>query len=91
MAGALSPPFFEGKASYTIKQVYETTADDAYYGLGQHQDDVYDYKGQQVFLFQNNTEVAVPFLVSAKTMGCCGINMPYHGLAIQGLTSRYHR
>ncbi|HNP21756.1 MAG TPA: glycoside hydrolase family 31 protein [Panacibacter sp.] len=66
---SFEPAVFEGKASYTIKQVYETTADDAYYGLGQHQDDVYDYKGQQVFLFQNNTEVAVPFLVSAKNYG----------------------
>ena len=26
----------------------------------------FNYKGQQVFLFQNNTEVAVPFIVSLK-------------------------
>lgn len=63
------PAIFEGQPSYNIKQVYETSADDAYYGLGQHQDDVYNYKGQQVFLFQNNTEVAVPFLVSTKNYG----------------------
>ena len=64
-----TPAVFEGAASYSILQTFQTSADDAYYGLGQHQDDVFNYKGQQEFLFQNNTEVAVPFLVSAKNYG----------------------
>lgn len=63
------PTVIEGTQTWHIRQVYETTADDAYYGLGQHQDDVFNYKGQQVFLFQNNSEVAVPFLVSTKNYG----------------------
>lgn len=66
---SLSPTVFEGQASYGISQTFETTPDDAYYGLGQHQDDVFNYKGQQVFMFQNNTEVAIPFLVSRKNYG----------------------
>ncbi len=66
---AMVPAVFEGQPSYSIQQLFETTADDAYYGLGQHQDDVYNYKNRQVFLFQNNTEVAVPFLISAKNYG----------------------
>jgi alpha-D-xyloside xylohydrolase len=60
---------FEGQPSYNINQTFETTADDSYYGLGQHQSDQFNYKGQQVFMFQNNTEVAVPFLVSSKNYG----------------------
>ena len=66
---SLMPAVFEGQASYGINQTFETTADDAYYGLGQHQEGVMNYKGKQVMLFQNNTEVAVPFLVSNKNYG----------------------
>ncbi|MGZ5247900.1 MAG: TIM-barrel domain-containing protein, partial [Flavitalea sp.] len=43
--------------------------DDAIYGLGQHQDGVFNYRGEQVNFFQNNTEVAVPFMVSVKNYG----------------------
>jgi len=60
---------FAGEPSYHLRQVFETTPDDAIYGLGQHQDDVFNYRNQQVALFQNNTEVAVPFLVSNKNYG----------------------
>ncbi|HSU52380.1 MAG TPA: TIM-barrel domain-containing protein, partial [Segetibacter sp.] len=65
----LSPAVFTGEPSYGIKQTFETSADEAYYGLGQHQDDQFNYKGKQVFMFQNNTEVAVPFLISNKNYG----------------------
>lgn len=66
---SLKPVVFEGESLYSIKQTFDIAADDAYYGLGQHQEDMYNYKGQQVLLFQNNTEVAVPFLVSNKNYG----------------------
>ncbi|MEP6947699.1 MAG: hypothetical protein ABI863_00430, partial [Ginsengibacter sp.] len=60
---SFNPSVFNGQNTYSISQTFETTPDDAYYGLGQHQGDQYNYKGQQVFLFQNNTEVAIPFLL----------------------------
>ena len=60
---------FDGRHYYHITQTFETTADDAWYGLGQHQDGIMNYRGQQVSFFQNNTEVAIPFLVSAKNYG----------------------
>lgn len=66
---ALNPAVFEGASLYGIRQTFETAADDAFYGLGQHQEDAFNYKGKQVFLFQNNTEVAVPFVVSVKNYG----------------------
>lgn len=66
---ALQPAIFEGQAVYGITQTFETTDGDAYYGLGQHQDDIFNYHHRQVFLFQNNTEVAVPFLISRKNYG----------------------
>jgi alpha-D-xyloside xylohydrolase len=69
-AGRLvTPTVFEGKRSYSFVQSFQTTEDDSYYGLGQHQDDIFNYKGQQVNLFQNNTEVAIPFLISSKNYG----------------------
>ena len=60
---------FDGKRYYHLTQTFQTTPDDAWYGLGQHQDGVMNYKGQQVTFFQNNTEVAVPFLISSKNYG----------------------
>lgn len=66
---SLKPAVFEGQSSYAISQTFETTPDDAFYGLGQHQNGKFNYKGSQVFLFQNNTEVAVPFLLSSKAYG----------------------
>ena len=60
---------FDGSKSWDITQTFDADPDDAYYGLGQHQDDIFNYKNQQVKLFQNNTEVAVPFLISKKNYG----------------------
>ncbi len=65
----LLPQVFEGEPAYYIKQGFETSPDDAWYGLGQHQDGIMNYKSYQVLLFQNNTEVAVPFLISRKNYG----------------------
>lgn len=74
---SLIPIVAEGEPMYSVKQTFETTPDDAYYGLGQHQDDVWNYKNKQVVFFQNNTEVAVPFLVSVKDYGILWDNYSY--------------
>jgi alpha-D-xyloside xylohydrolase len=63
------PTVFEGKRYYALTQTFQSTADDAWYGLGQHQDGIINYKDQQVTFFQNNTEVAIPFLISSKNYG----------------------
>jgi alpha-D-xyloside xylohydrolase len=60
---------FDGRRYYHITQGFQSTADDSWYGLGQHQDGIMNYRGQQVTFFQNNTEVAIPFLVSSKNYG----------------------
>ena len=66
---SFQPTVFDGKRYYNLKQTFQSTSDDAWYGLGQHQDGVINYRGQQVNFFQNNTEVAIPFLVSSKNYG----------------------
>jgi alpha-D-xyloside xylohydrolase len=63
------PAVFDGKQLYAVSQAFQSTADDAWYGFGQHQDGIINYRGQQVTFFQNNTEVAIPFLVSSKNYG----------------------
>lgn len=60
---------FDGKRYYTLTQTFQATAGEGWYGLGQHQDGTMNYRGQQVTFFQNNTEVAVPFLISNKNYG----------------------
>ncbi len=73
----IEPAVFDGEPLYTVQQTFDTDAGDAYYGLGQHQEDAWNYKGKQVVFFQNNTEVAVPFLVSNKNYGLLWDNYSY--------------
>jgi alpha-D-xyloside xylohydrolase len=88
---------FDGKRYYSLTQTFQTTEDDAWYGLGQHQDGIMNYKGQQVTFFQNNTEVAIPFLISSKNYGILWDNYsltragdvrPFHQLSAMQLLSK---
>ena len=64
-----TPTVANGQRLYQIQQVFESPIDEGLYGLGQHQNGTMNYRGQQVELAQNNTDVAVPFLVSSKNYG----------------------
>lgn len=66
---SFQPALFDGKRYYHLTQDFQTAPGDAWYGLGQHQDGVMNHRGEQVSFFQNNTEVAIPFLVSGKNYG----------------------
>jgi len=59
----------DGTPGYTIRQVFESPDDEAFYGLGQHQADEFNYKGKNEELFQYNTKVSIPFIVSNKNYG----------------------
>jgi alpha-D-xyloside xylohydrolase len=59
----------DGVQGYTVRQVFESPDDEAFYGLGQHQADEFNYKGKNETLFQYNTKVSIPFLVSNKNYG----------------------
>ncbi|MBC8988280.1 DUF5110 domain-containing protein [Pedobacter sp. N36a] len=58
-----------GEPSYQLMQAFNSSPEEAIYGLGQHQDDMMNYKGKQVLLLQNNTDVAIPFLLSNQNYG----------------------
>ncbi len=59
----------EGTGGYSMRQIFESPDDEAFYGLGQHQSDEFNYKGKNEVLYQYNTKVSVPFIVSNKNYG----------------------
>ena len=66
---ALVPEMFNGEPSYQVVQSFDTQENEAYYGLGQHQQGLMNYKGRRVDLVQYNTEIGIPFLLSNKGYG----------------------
>jgi len=59
----------DGHPSYQIKQVFESPEDEAFYGLGAHQNGQMNYKSQDVELVQHNIVDVIPFLYSTKNYG----------------------
>ena len=76
-AGRVFTPFTDPQAdkeghhkeAYTVRQLWKSGDAEAYYGLGQHQADEFNYKGRNEQLFQYNTKVTVPFIVSTDGYG----------------------
>ncbi|WP_396594134.1 TIM-barrel domain-containing protein [Brevundimonas sp. R86498] len=53
----------------TTRQVWESPPDEAFYGLGQHQQGVMNYRGKDVELAQHNMDVGIPLVVSSRNYG----------------------
>lgn len=64
-----TPIEVEGTKGFSVRQIFNSPADEAFHGLGQHQADEFNYKGKSEELFQYNTKVSVPFIVSNKNYG----------------------
>jgi len=63
-------PASQGNASaFSFRQVFESPPDEAFFGLGQHQSDEWNYKGKNEVLYQYNTKVSVPLVVSDRNYG----------------------
>ncbi len=54
---------------WTWHALFDSPADEAFYGLGQHQSEELNMKGKNEELFQYNTKVSVPFVVSNRNYG----------------------
>ena len=54
---------------WTWNAVFSSPDDEAFYGLGQHQAEELNMKGKNEDLFQYNTKVSVPFVISNKNYG----------------------
>lgn len=59
----------DDRAGYTWRAVFDSPDDEAIYGLGQHQSEEMNYKGRNEELFQYNTKVSIPFIVSTAGYG----------------------
>jgi alpha-D-xyloside xylohydrolase len=64
-----TPATVDGEKQFGLYQSFETEASEAFYGLGQHQEGIMNYRGESIELLQQNSDVAVPFLVSTKNYG----------------------
>ena len=66
----MRPVTVNGEATHSAEDVFKIYgSEEAFYGLGQHQAGVWNYRGSAVDLAQENTEIAVPFWVSTKGYG----------------------
>ena len=54
---------------FSVLDMFQIPEDEGIYGLGQHQSGVLNYRGLDVSLGQNNTDVAVPLLISTRGYG----------------------
>ena len=66
---AFNPVEVEGKKAWSTTLSFASPEDEAFYGLGQHQAGEFDHKGRQEELFQYNTKISVPMVVSNKGYG----------------------
>lgn len=73
----LTPAMVQGEQTFNVRQEWEPNADEALYGLGQHQDNILDVKGHDIELKQYNAQIAIPFLASSRGYGILWDNTSY--------------
>ena len=59
----------DAKHGLTWQMKFDSPDDEAFYGLGQHQSEEFNMKGKNEDLFQYNTKVSIPFVLSNKNYG----------------------
>jgi alpha-D-xyloside xylohydrolase len=60
------PVQLNGESTYRVTDRFSPVLAEALYGLGQHQSGLFNYRGATVELGQDNTDVAIPLLISSK-------------------------
>ena len=66
---SFEPLEVEGKKAWSTTISYASTDDEAFYGLGQQQAGEFNHKGLREELYQYNTKISVPVVVSNKGYG----------------------
>lgn len=66
---AFAPVSIEGQGFYAIRQQFNRGSDEGFYGLGQHQNQQFNYNGEDVELAQHNMDIGVPFVMSTRNYG----------------------
>lgn len=57
------------RQAYSSRLEFEFSEDETIYGLGQHEDGIFNYRGKQQYLYQSNMKIAVPMIVSTAGYG----------------------
>jgi alpha-D-xyloside xylohydrolase len=65
----IEPAEVQGEKTFHVRQQWQANADESLYGLGQQQLGMLDIKGYDLELWQHNTNIVVPFLVSSRGYG----------------------
>ena len=73
----ITPAVVQGEQTFHVRQQWEPNADESLYGLGQRQIGILDIKGWDLDLWQHNTHVVVPLLVSSRGYGVLWDNLSY--------------
>jgi alpha-D-xyloside xylohydrolase len=60
------PVQLNGENTFRVTDRFSPIPTEAFYGLGQHQSGMFNYRGSTVELGQDNTDVAIPLLVSNR-------------------------
>ncbi|MGB6868442.1 MAG: TIM-barrel domain-containing protein [Acidobacteriaceae bacterium] len=63
------PDTINGEKVYHVSERFQPAPTEGFYGLGQHQSGVFNYRGSVIELAQANTDVAVPLLLSTNGYG----------------------
>ena len=58
-----------GESMYSVEDRFYPAVEEGLYGLGQHQNGVFNYRGTVIELAQANTDVDIPLMVSTKGYG----------------------
>ncbi len=66
---SFEPVTIDGRNLFSVRQVFKSPDDEAFFGLGQHQNRQMNYKGEDVELAQHNIVAVVPFIYSSKNYG----------------------
>ena len=73
----ITPSVIINEKVNNIKQSFNWANDEALYGLGQHQEGIFNWRGHYAELFQYNMRAIVPFLLSTKGYGILWDNYSY--------------
>lgn len=73
----ITPAEVQGEQTFHVRQEWEPNADESLYGLGQRQIGILNIKGYDLDLWQHNTHVVVPLLVSSRGYGVLWDNLSY--------------
>ena len=66
---SFQPVTVDGQSFYRIRQQFMSWPGEAFYGLGQQQTGLINYKGRSLTLAQHNMSIAVPMVVSSRDYG----------------------